>query len=92
MSSWSDSAVQESFGISSYSKRSWDFQALGIFFSFLDIFGIFLGIPKIPGNSRDWDPTLFGKNPMGFKIPGIGIFFVGLGIPTKKPPLDSNVP
>ena len=24
---------------------------------------------------------------MGFKIPGIGIFFVGLGIPMKKPPL-----
>ena len=39
---------------------------------------------KIPGNSRDWDPTLFGKNPMGFKIPGIGIFFRGIGISHEK--------
>ena len=39
-------------------------------------------------NSRDRDPTLFGKNPMGFKIPGLGSFFVGLGIPSKKPPLQ----
>ena len=43
-------------------------------------------LTKIPGIFRDWDTTLFGKNPMGFKIPGIGIFFVELGFPTKKPP------
>ena len=45
------------------------------------------GFSKIPGIFRDWDPTLFGKNPMEFKIPGLEFFFVGLGFPTKKPPL-----
>ena len=90
-------SLQGSFGISSNSKRSWDFQALGNFFFifgyFLDFFsflGFFWEFPKsrgfskIPGNSQDWDPTLFGKNPMGFKIPGIGIFFHGIGNSHEK--------
>ena len=44
------------------------------FSTFFWISGIFwdfpksLGFSKIPGIFRDWDPTLFGKNPMGFKI------------------------
>ena len=77
-----------------YKKIAKNFWTFLDFFSFLGFFWEFpksRGFSKIPGNSRDWDPTLFGKNPMGFKIPGIGIFFVGLGIPTKKPPLVSNM-
>ena len=42
-------------------------------------------ISKIPGSHTFWDPTLFGKNPMGFKIPrDWDFFFVGLGISHEK--------
>ena len=71
----------------------------GIFYIFLFhwfytfffwIFGIFWEFPKsqeftkILWIFRDWDPTLFGKNPMEFKIPGIGILFRGIGIFHEK--------
>ena len=60
---------------------------LYIFFEFLGFFWEFpksQGFSKIPGIFREWDPTLFGKNPMGFKIPGIGIFFRGIGNSHEK--------
>ena len=41
----------------------------------------FLGSQSRFGN---WDPTLFGRNPIEFKIPGIGIFFRGIGISYEK--------
>ena len=67
-----------------------------IFFSFSDIFfifGIFLGFPGNPGIFQSHGIFLgflsqtFWENPMGFFSHGIGIFFRGMGNPTKKPPL-----
>ena len=61
-----------------------------ILYIFFWIFGIFWEFPKsqefpkILWIFRDWDPTLFGKNPMEFKIPGIGILFRGIGIFHEK--------
>ena len=53
----------------------------------------FLGFSGSPGsrtffeNPRDRDPEHLCKNPRDFYIPGIGIFFRGMGNPDKKPPL-----
>ena len=44
-----------------------------------------------PKNPRDRDPEHLCKNPRDFYIPGIGIFFRGMGNPDKKPPLLNTV-
>ena len=55
-----------------------------------------LGFSGSPGsrtffeNPRDRDPEHLCKNPRDFYIPGIGIFFRGMGNPDKKPPLICN--
>ena len=55
----------------------------------------FLGFSGSPGsrtffeNPRDRDPEHLCKNPRDFYIPGIGIFFRGMGNPDKKPPMIS---
>ena len=57
----------------------------------------FLGFSGSPGsrtffeNPRDRDPEHLCKNPRDFYIPGIGIFFRGMGNPDKKPPLVTTV-
>ena len=50
-------------------------EVAGIFPPNLEVLGyIFPLIFRILGIFRDSDPRLFGENPMGFKILGIGIF------------------
>ena len=53
-------------------KIRFKFFTLFYFVDFIHFF-YFWDFLKIPGIIWDWDPRIFGKNPMGFKIPGIEI-------------------